>query len=95
MNYKVNEKKVIDTRSFPEIWKSLSADYEQPELRHSLIVNRCCSTPQTIWNWANGNTQPTEPLVLQKIAEVVSKFLSARSSKGPIEVKYQTLFPAR
>ena len=95
MSYKDNEKKVIDTRTFPEIWKSLNADYEQAELRRSLIGSRCCSTSQTIWNWANGNTQPTEPLVLQKIAEVVSKFLTAQSDKGPIEVKYQTLFPSR
>lgn len=95
MNCKDSEKKVIDTRTFPEIWKSLNTNYEQPELRHSLISNRCCKTPQTIWNWANGNTQPTEILVLKKIAEVVSKFLSSQSTNGPIEVKYQTLFPSR
>lgn len=95
MNYKVNEKKRIDTRSFPEIWKSLNADPEQSELRHQLIANRCCATPQTIWNWATGNTKPSEVLVRQKIAEVVSKFLTGISAHGPVEVKYQTLFPSR
>ena len=95
MNYKVNEKKLIDARTFPEIWKSLDANYEQSELRFQLISNRCCSTPQTVWNWANGNTQPTEVLVLRKIAKVVSEFLSSRSDNGDVVVKYQTLFPAR
>ncbi len=95
MSYKDNEKKVIDTRTFPEIWRSLNSDYEQAELRRSLIQSRCCSTSQTIWNWANGNTRPTEILVRQKIAEVVSKFLTSQSANGVIEVKHQTLFPAR
>lgn len=95
MNSKDNEKKRIDTRTFPEIWKSLSANYEQPELRHRLIASRCCSTPQTIWNWANGNTRPTEVLVLQKISEVVSDFLTSLSTTGSVKANYQTLFPSR
>lgn len=95
MNNKDTEKISIDARPFPEIWKSLSVDYEQPELRHRLISNRCCSTPQTVWNWGAGNTKPQEPLVLEKVAKVVSDFLTSISTTGPVKCNYRTLFPSR
>ncbi len=95
MNSKDSEKFRIDTRTFPEIWGSLNTEYEQRELRHKLMLNKCCSTPQTVWNWANGKTKPQEPLVLDKIAKVISDFLSSISRSGDVKCYPQTLFPAR
>jgi len=94
MNSKDNKNPRIDARTFPQIWASIGSNYERSELRQKLMSSRCCSTSQTVWNWATGKTQPVEHLVLSKVAKVISDFLSSVSGE-PVKCLPQTLFPAR
>ena len=64
-------KSVIDTRTFPEVWKSLTP-LEQGFLRHSLMCTTT-ATRQTICNWINGGKpvyQKTRSIVAATINRV-------------------------
>ena len=78
--------KKIETKTFNEIWLGLNAD-EKNELSRRLLLARCCTTYQTIWNWGSGKVQPSAPLVRATIANTVSKFIGKKTSP-------QILFPA-
>ena len=75
-----------DARTFSQIWGTLTQD-QKSELSTKLYVAKCCSTPQTIWNWGTGRTRPS-PLVRKEAASVVGRFLGSR-------VYGETLFPSR
>jgi len=53
----MNENKSIDTRSFPEIWETLT-DYQKDNLRFAIYVNMRVS-PQTVWYWRTGKRRPS------------------------------------
>ena len=77
-----NEKKVIDTRAFPEIWKSLTPLEQEligEKLRRDLIVSR-----QALWCWVTGKRNPL-PLYRKAIADMLNKM--------GISVSIKTLFP--
>lgn len=77
-----NEKKVIDTRAFPEIWESLTPLEQEligEKLRRDLIVSR-----QALWCWVTGKRNPL-PLYRKAIADMLNKM--------GISVSIKTLFP--
>lgn len=74
----------IDSRSFPEIWASLTRG-ERNDLTIEIYKARCCSSYQTICNWAHGRQKP-KPVISKEVASVVSRFLKKRILRG-------TLFP--
>lgn len=76
----------IDTRSFPEIYSSLTR-VQQNELLLRGYNARLFSARQTIWKWAQGVT-PRSPVVRSEAAKVVGKYIGA---KCPVE----TLFPCK
>lgn len=80
----INEKESIDARAFPAVWKSLSAA-ERNDLALEIYKKKCCTTRQTIHNWASGNNMPI-PVVRDIVADCVTK-VTGRKSAG----KY--LFP--
>lgn len=80
-----NEK--IETKTFNEIWTGLNSD-EKNELCRRLLLARCCTTYQTVWNWGTGKVHPSAPLIRTTIASTVSKFIGAKTSA-------QILFPSR
>lgn len=75
----------IETRTFPQIWDSLSQD-ERDDLTLRLYAAKCCRTRQSIWEWASGKGQPGAMLVRDTVAKTVSKFIGRKSTP-------QTLFP--
>lgn len=83
----VYETNLIDARSFPQIWATMTAS-ERDDLAIQLYAKKCCKTRQTVWNWANGKKQPNSPLVIDTVAKVVSKAVGSR-------VLGRTLFPSR
>lgn len=80
----VSEKKVIDTRTFKEIWDVL-ADYEKKNLRIACI-SKAKITEVTFYNWAKGATAPTNALVQGEVVKVIQKELG-------INTLPHTLFP--
>ena len=70
------QEKAIDSRSFQEIWKSLSQD-EKSDLALKLYNSKCCTTYQTIWNWGTGKTRPAA-LAREVAASVVGRFIGTR-----------------
>ncbi len=82
MQTQSNGKKVVDTRTFPEIWKSLTPLEQEligEKLRRDLIVSR-----QALWCWVNGKRNPL-PLYRKAIADILNKM--------GISVSVRTLFP--
>lgn len=77
----------IITDSFPKIWAGLT-EGQQYSLGMALIQEKCTTTRQTIWNWANGKTQPTSQDTKNHIAKIVSKVVGLR-------VLPDTLFPGK
>ena len=70
---------VNDTRTFQQIWKSMSQQ-EQEDLTLRLYNANACRTRQTIWNWANGKVRPSHPVVRETVAKVVGKAIGSRVS---------------
>ncbi len=66
-----NEKEIIDARAFPQVWESLS-DTERNDLALEIYKRKCCTTRQTIHNWATGSITPM-PIVRDAVAEAVTK----------------------
>ena len=81
----VYEKCDIETRTFPEIWASLSQG-EREDLTLRLYAAKCCRTRQSIWEWGSGRVKPGAPLIRDAVAKTVSKFTGRKSTP-------QTLFP--
>lgn len=75
-----------NTKSFPEIWATLSED-EKDELRLKFYQRKCCKTRQAISYWVTGQRRPS-PLVRETIAGIVSKSIGAKCYA-------HTLFPSR
>lgn len=80
-----NTKLDTNTRTFPEIWATMSSQ-ERDDLALALYNAKCCKSRQAIWNWANGKRQPNSPLVKDTVAKVVGKAIGSR-------VFSHTLFP--
>lgn len=76
----------IETKTFSEIWTGLNVD-ERNELCRRLLLARCCTTYQTVWNWGTNKNHPSAPLVRATVANTVSKFIGKKTSA-------QILFPA-
>ena len=81
----VYKEKTVDARTFPQIWASLNSS-ERDELSYQLFRAKCTKTRQTIWNWANGKSQPNMPLIRKAVASVVGKVIGT-------PVLENTLFP--
>lgn len=82
MQTQSNAKKTIDTRTFPEIWKSLTLLEQkllEEKLTKELIVSR-----QALWLWANGQRNPL-PLYRKAIADILCSI--------GIRASMKTLFP--
>lgn len=77
----------ISTESFPKIWAGLTEE-QRYSLGGMLIHEKCCTTRQTVWNWANGKTQPIADDVKKHVAQIVSKTVGLR-------VLPHTLFPSK
>lgn len=77
----------INTNSFQEIWASLTKE-QQYLLNTALLHEKCATTRQTVWNWANGKTRPIAEDVKIHVANIVGKVTGTR-------VLPHTLFPAR
>ena len=78
-------KNSTDTRSFPEIWATLSKD-ERDDLSLKFFQKKCCLSRQAVFYWGSGERIPGSPLVRETIAQIVSKTLGTK-------VYPQTLFP--
>lgn len=76
-------KKELDTRTFPEICKSITAT-EWIEIRNRMFV-KLCKTEQTFLNWRNGKTYPLSIIERKAVAEIVNKVLG-------IKTQHNTLF---
>ena len=79
------QEKVIETRTFPEIWKDLSSD-EKDRVRRQILIDGWASTPQTIWNWGTGKTAPRIFALRNGVANTMGKILGRK-------IAPQTLFP--
>lgn len=72
-------KSVIDTRTFQEIWKSLTPG-QRGYLRYQLIHDTTC-TRQTIQNWAKG-VMPVHLRTRDIVARTVSKVLQINTRRN-------------
>lgn len=82
MQTQSNRKKVIDTRTFPEIWRGLTPLEQEligEKLKRDLVVSR-----QALWCWTEGKRNPL-PLYRKAIADILNKIGICASVK--------TLFP--
>lgn len=71
-------KKELDTRTFPVICSSLS-DVEWLELKRRLLTT-LMKTEQTILNWRNGKTYPSNLTERKEVSSIVNKFLNIRTN---------------
>ena len=76
-----------NTKSFPEIWATLTGD-ERDALAIKFYQKKCCKTRQAVFYWATGQRVPATPLVRDVVAELVSKAIGEK-------VYANTLFPER
>ena len=67
----------LDKKTFPELWGLLS-DVQRADVRLKLLSKKCTTTPQTIYNWADGRTKPVSALVQDTIANVVGQYLGVK-----------------
>ena len=74
----INEKETIDARAFPAVWKSLSAT-QRDDLALEIYKKRCCTTRQTIHNWATGNIMPI-PVIRDIVADCVTKITGHKTA---------------
>ena len=79
------ENNTTNTKSFPEIWATLS-EREKDDLCLKLYQKKCCKSRQAIRYWGSGSRKPSSELVRNAIAEVVSKAIGAKCFS-------HTLFP--
>ena len=80
-------KQEICTKTFPEIWESLSK-HERSFLRYQLKKNGCANTDMTIWNWGKDKKRPTSAVVKSAISKTITTFIGKKTSPD-------TLFPER
>lgn len=78
-------KENVDTRTLPEIWKSLNAQ-EQEDIRIGLIMARTAKSRQAIHYWCTGQRRPSSDLVKERVAIVVSRIIKKKTYG-------KTLFP--
>lgn len=78
---------MINTDSFSKIWSGLTNE-QRYSLCTSLLHEKCTTTRQTVWNWANGYSRPTSHENRKHIADVVRKVVG-------LHVLPDTLFPPR
>lgn len=83
----ISEIKTTDTRTFPQIWATLTAD-EREDLILRIYNSKACKTRQTVRNWAAGRVVPDSPLVKDTVANCVSKVTGTRVLGG-------VLFPVK
>lgn len=76
---------LIDTRTLPEIWQTLSAQ-EQEDLRMGLILAKTAKSRQAIHYWVTGQRKPANDLTKDRIAIVVSRVIKKKTYG-------KTLFP--
>ena len=74
-----------DTRTLPEIWKSLT-DIEKENLRMALILAKTAKSRQAIHYWVTGQRKPANDLTKDRIAIVVSRVIKKKTYG-------KTLFP--
>lgn len=71
-------KNCVDTRTFPAICSTLT-DMEWLELKRRLMT-QLMKTEQTILNWKNGKTFPTDYSVRKEATSIVNRFLGIKTS---------------
>lgn len=76
------EKESIDTRTFPQVWNSLTRT-EQAELRDVLTRNGRCSRV-SVYRWTKG-ASPISPALRREVASVIRKTFG-------LPVSHMTLF---
>jgi hypothetical protein len=76
------EKNLIDTRTFPQIWASLSP-VEQMGL-NAIIQDKLGVSRKSVYNWAQGNTKPYI-YIRKSLSNVLKQALGIYTS-------HQTLF---
>lgn len=76
-------KKVLDTRTFPEICKSLTQN-QWLEIRNRMFL-KLGKTEQTLLNWRWGKTYPLSLIERKTISEIVNSVLG-------IKTQHNTLF---
>ena len=72
----INEKEEYDTRTFPEIYKSLN-QLQQTELRNE-IISKTGVSRVTVFNWANKKRIPQYPVVRKAVSDCVKKVVGVR-----------------
>ena len=65
------EKESVDTRTFPEIYKSLP-QLQQLELRDEIVYKLGVSRV-TVFNWAQGYSRPQYPGVRRIVSDILYK----------------------
>lgn len=76
--------KPIDTRTFPEIYNSLTTP-QRYDLTQRFIHAGICTIYQTVWQWSRG-TAPRQEISRQAVARILGNYIGA---KLPVK----TLFP--
>lgn len=71
------EKKELDTRTFPEICKSITQN-EWLEIRNKMFI-KLCKTEQTFLNWKKGKTYPPSIIERKAVSEIVNQVLGIRT----------------
>ena len=74
----------IDTRSFPEIYNSLT-NLQQQDLTVRFFNAGICTCRQAVWQWSRG-TAPRQEISRQAVARILGNYIGA---KLPVK----TLFP--
>lgn len=77
------EKKPLDTRTFPEICKSLTQN-QWLEIRNKMFL-KLGKTEQTLLNWRWGKTYPLSLVERKTISDIVNQALG-------IKTQHNTLF---
>ncbi len=75
-------KKVLDTRTFPEICKSISQN-EWLEIRNRMWL-KLGKTEQTLLNWRWGKTYPLSLVERKTIADIVNQVLKIRTQHNTL-----------
>lgn len=83
----ISDMQITNTDSFAEIWAGLT-DGQRYSISVALMQEGCCTTRQTVWNWANGKTQPGSNDTRAHVAQIVGKVVGRR-------ILPKTLFPSR
>ena len=61
------------SRSFPEIWATLGR--AQRGYLYDVMRPKTGVTYQTLWNWGEGKSRPTQRPTREAAAKVISKFI--------------------